>query len=355
MSISRLMKSKFEAAIIRARKRYPALEFWLNSDGTIQVLGGKPGYKSTQIKAAVGRYLADQEFQLSPVQDTIIQPYSGTNTQIEKPASSWPLPGASASNVEKPPVAMSTPSTSRSIVLQSRRGGKGGRRPTNNRKGKQTARSRRYKLQNAALRPRKLPFRQVVDLKLNVGYFDHQFKIKDLIPELLNVYEEVRIISLSVVFLVNDAAVTAGLYTAILLDQNGYGTALKSSETWFKRVADMPGSVVHHATRGFRLTWKPTEPDSRNYVKVIDTNDIDKAIARIYVIGRESTLNVTGVLLIRGHVLARGQYYDASKLTVEMMKNLRLREILEEENREEDEEGASTGDNLSIVDLERES
>lgn len=325
-------------ALRAARNRYPRLEFWVEN-GRITVIGSKPGVKLNQAKTDVRSFNSDKTFANFNPQFEYPEVHGHTipiPTQVEKPVSSWPLPGAAAAIPAEHKTAQMNPTnagSSRAVIQSSRGRGRSNRRRGGGR-GRPTNRSRRYKIQNAALRPRKLPFRQVYDLNLTAGYADIQFKISDLVPEMLTVYEEIRVIQLSAVFLVNDAAVTAGLYTAILLDQSGYGTALKSTETWFKRVADMPGSVVHHATRGFRLTWKPTEPDSRNYVKVIDVDDIHKTIARLYVIGKVNTLSITGVLLIRGHVLCRGQYYDASKMTVNMMKDLRLAEI-EEEEREE--------------------
>lgn len=262
--------------------------------------------------------------------------------------SAWPFPGATAEHSSVPEISIKpATATSKTVILPSTMPTRGRGRGRRSRGGRQTTRSRRWKIQNPALRPKRLPFKQVVPVKLETGYFDYSFKIKSLIPELLSVYEEVRISSLKVVFLVKDVAVTAGLYTAILLDQDGYGNPLKSTETWFKRVADMPGSLVHHAVRGFRLTWVATEPDSRNYIKVIDSNDIDKTIARLYIIGQESTLAISGVLLVRGHCLCRGQYYDATKLTVNMMKNLRIKEIQDEDDA--DDASPSSLDSYSVI------
>lgn len=325
----------------KARRRYPALEFAWNSNNKLYVTGSittSESHKSIsqirqQAKNQLAQFLADShftKFRQLPQSDTqfsvpVISPV------IEKPvaeiSSSWPLPGASAQStvVEKPPTLSTLQAEKKAVVMpQSKRHSKGKKR------GRPTFRSRQYRMQNAALRPVKRPFKQVFNLSLEKGYFDIQFKISQLVPELLTVYEEIRVVNMSVVFLTKDVSVTAGIYTAILLDQDGYGNPLKSTETWFKRVSDMPGSLVHHAVRGFRLMWRPTEPDSRNFVKVIDTNDISKTIARLYVIAQEASLSISGVLLVRGHCLCRGQYYDATKLTVAMMRNLRIAELAEE-------------------------
>lgn len=276
------------------------------------------------------------------------------NVPPKQPAatnSAWPLPGAAAFQPSPPIIQTNTESkkivkVENKLVSMPHRGRGRGR---GSRGGRQTTRSRRWKIQNAALRPKRLPFKQVVPVELKTGYFDYSFKITSLIPELLTVYEEVRITSLKVVFLVKDVAVTAGLYTTILLDQNGYGNPLKSTETWFKRVADMPGSLVHHAVRGFKLTWVATEPDSKNYVKVIDTEDIAKTIARLYIIGQESSLAISGVLLVRGHCLCRGQYYDATKLTVDMMRKLRIKEIEDEDGNEDAASGSTSLDSFNML------
>lgn len=323
----------------RASRKYPHVQFYLDSDHhQILVDGGIPNYTNLDIiRAEVLSFNRDHHFKsinptyvgnptsFRPIQNTVEKP-----PVFEKPASSWPIPGASAQDVSplKVPSPVVKASKAISVAMPQRgRGRGGGRKP----RGRPTVRSRRFRVANAALRPRKLPFKQVIPVSVLNGYFDHEFKIKELVPEMLNTYEEIRVINLHVVLLVKDISVTAGLYTAILLDQNGYGNALKSTAEWFKRVADMPGSIVHHAVRGFKLSWVPTEPDSRNYVKVVDTADIAKPIARVYMIGQDNTLVISGVLLVRGHVLCRGQYYDAAKVTTAMLRDLRLSELAEEE------------------------
>lgn len=315
----------------RAKARYPHLEFYWSGD-QLEVAGGIQDYTDINtLRREVNAFRADTYFHVrsnQPRTDFTQPTQHPAPPTVQSSGSSWPLPGAAATNVlPKPPVVESAPKklTSNSIVTMPPK-------RQRRRKGKPTERSRRYRIQNPALRPRRLPFKQVFDVTFSSGYFDQTFSINKLVPEMLTVYEEMRLLSMTVVFLTQDISVTTGIYTAILLDQNGYGTALKSTETWFKRVSDMPGSLVRHATRGCRLTWKATEPDSRNYVKVTDKDDISKPVARLYMIGRESSLSIKGILLVRGHILCRGQYYDAAKLTVNMMKNLRLQELAEEED-----------------------
>lgn len=319
------------------KAKYPHLYFGVEN-GELVVYGGYP-VPAWQEKQ--DRQLVREEYRRF-LKDSIILPGPQLPKPEVVPVSSWPLPGAAATQtVAIQETNMERPTTSKVFISQLGKRRRTGGKPRRG-KGKPTPRSRKFRIQNAALRPVRRPFKQVFDISLTNGYFDKRLKINELVPEILNVYEEVRITSMSIVFLVDDAAITAGLYTAILLDQDGYGTALKSTETWFKRVADMPGSVVHHATRGFRLTWRPTEPDSRNFIKVIDKTDITKAIARLYVIAKSGSLNFSGVLLVRGHCLCRGQYYDASKLTIDMMRNLRLQEIADEE-REQNEDALDSG------------
>lgn len=348
-----IARSQLKALVFKAETKYPHTSFHYDTNtGRLQPTGNWP--------REIVNYNRDIEFaEFNGVRRPVTHawpPY--TQQQLDRingvvhppvSGSSWPLPGAAASQPARPkpvpvtpkpetlplpvpnynpltPVSKTDSTHSKFIVTMPGRG-KGRRgRP----RGRPTNRSRKWRIQNPALRPKRLPFKQVVPVKLTSGYFDHSFKINELLPELLTVYEEIRVTSLSVVFLTKDVSVTEGLYTAILLDQDGYGTPLKSSATWFKRVADMPGSLVHHAVRGFKLTWVATEPDSRNYVKVIDTADIAKTVARLYIIGQDNTLAISGVLLVRGHCLCRGQYYDATKLTVAMMRDLRLQEMRED-------------------------
>lgn len=336
----------------RASRLYPALEFYWDAESkTFSVLGGKPidtTYPKNPFTKAIKRGQIDYSLREQLKQfrkDPYFDKFRGNSedfwnpppppplppaTALEKPSSAWPLPGASASasvpQLEPPPIipALVFKDKPKAIIMPQR-----GRR----RKIPQ----RRRRIQNPALRAARRPFKQVVPVDLASGYFDYEFNINALIPELLTVYEEVRITSLSVVFLVKDVTVGSGLYTAILLDQNGYGTALKSTATWFKRVADMPGSLVHHATRGFRLSWRPTEPDGKNFIKVIDTEDLKKTIARVYIIGQDKSLSMGGVLLIRGRCLCRGQYYDATKFAlVKKFAALRAAEI--EKGEDEDPE-----------------
>lgn len=297
--------------------KYPNLVFSI-SNGVITVLGGKIGVPAWTVKNDTWAVRGDSLFHPS---------IRAPPTQIEKPVSSWPFPGASASSAQipRPSVAKTDVENKPSVSVASEMPPK--RNRFRRKKGRPTKRSTHFRINNAALRPTRRPFKQVFEIKLSAGYFDLQLSIATLVPELLTTFEEIRITNLTAVFITKDMSVTAGIYTAILLDQSGYGLALKSTSTWFKRVSDMPGSVIRHATRGFKLNWKATEPDSRNYVKVIDTADLAKAIARIYFIGQDSTLAMQGVLLVLGHCLCRGQYYDASKLTVQMINKLRLDEI----------------------------
>lgn len=355
-----MARRKRSSKLQKAREKYPLVEFW-EEKGKVIVLGSAPGLNWKHQRGAVleqvRKFSTDPEFYVRPPLPpgaTTYRPVSFKPTTpsskpvvkrpVSKPSSgsAWPLPGANAqvpAPVEPTQPSVTTKAHKKIIpaMPQKRRA----------RKGKPTARSRRYRIHNAALRPFRRPFKQVFPIALSAGYTDVEFTISKLVPELLAVYEEIRITSLRVVFLTKDVSVTAGLYTAILLDQNGYGNALKSTETWFKRVSDMPGSVVHHATRGFALTWQATEPDSRNYIKVIDTTEIHKAIARVYIIAQETSLSISGVLLVRGHCLCRGQYYDAAKVTTAMLRDLRIAEL-----EDEDRVAASTPDAASEASFE---
>lgn len=174
----------------------------------------------------------------------------------------------------------------------------------------------RRRPRNAALQSRRLPFRQVVLIdtlvnKVNVGKIEHIFKLSEMAKEFMHTFEEFRCTGFSVRFVPNNSTTAEGLYSAILLDQIGFGASARTAETWFPRVGDMPGSVVRHCSSGFTLSWRPTEPDARNFMKS-HNNELVQALATLYIYGSTTATTIKGALVIRGSILCRGEYYSAS-------------------------------------------
>lgn len=183
-------------------------------------------------------------------------------------------------------------------------------------KGRKPPQRRRRPPQNKALRSHKIPFKKVIPLdtlqgSTETGIYFNSFSLKELATPVMAVYEEFRCASLKLRFIPEDVTTGSGLYAVILLDQGGFGKPATGAATWFPRVADMPGARVCHVTRGFKVSWRPTEPDSRNFKKVVG-GETDYVTSTLYVFGSTASTRVHGQLIITGALLVRGEYYTAS-------------------------------------------
>lgn len=177
----------------------------------------------------------------------------------------------------------------------------------------------RRRPRNAALQARRLPFRQVVLVEaitgsVNTGRIEHQFKLSDMAKEFSTTFEELKCTGFSVRFVPNNSTTAEGIYSAILLDQGGFDGSSRPADVWFPRVGDMPGSVVRHCSSGFTLSWRPTEPEARNFMKV-HNSELKRVIASLFIYGSTTATVIKGALVIKGSVLCRGEYYSAGART----------------------------------------
>lgn len=171
---------------------------------------------------------------------------------------------------------------------------------------------RRRKSGNKALASIKLPFKAVISVNSKAsgtqsGHWHNHLSIAELAGDAIKLYEEFKCCSLKARFIPEDITTGSGLYAACLLDQNGFGDPVQATTTWFPRVADLPGARLCHVTKGCMFTWHPTEPDSRNYRKVIEEKDYK--ICSFYIFGNSSSLSIKGQLLLTGLFRVRGEYY----------------------------------------------
>lgn len=169
------------------------------------------------------------------------------------------------------------------------------------------------------LRSIRIPFKTVMDVdskksSAETGFFYNHLTLKELAPTVLSVYEEFKICGMKVRYIPQDVTSGAGLYAAVLLDQNGFGDPSKGPATWFPRVADLPGARMCNVSRGCAFSWRPTEPDAKNYRKCHESgaNGMDYIAASFYIFAQAQDKNLTGKLLITGSVRVRGEFYSAS-------------------------------------------
>lgn len=182
-------------------------------------------------------------------------------------------------------------------------------------KRSQAWKNRRRRGGNKALASVKIPFKVVIPVdskadKTQTGHWHNHLSIAELAGDALKLHEEFKCCSLKARFIPEDITSGSGLYAACLLDQNGFGDPATATTTWFPRVADLPGARLCHITRGCSFTWHPTEPDSRNYRKVLEEEKYK--VCSFYIFGNSSSLSIKGQLLITGLLRARGEYYSAN-------------------------------------------
>lgn len=176
-------------------------------------------------------------------------------------------------------------------------------------------RPRRRRGGNKALASVKVPFKTVISVNskestTETGHWHNHLSIAELAGDALKLHEEFKCCSLKARFIPEDITSGSGLYAACLLDQNGFGDPAAATTTWFPRVADLPGARICHITRGCSFTWRPTEPDSRNYRKI--TEEKDYKVCSFYIFGNSKDLSIKGQLLVTGLLRARGEYYAAN-------------------------------------------
>lgn len=312
---------------IREGAKFPHFgKDWFDYNGEISGDSSLPGYKSWRWE--VKEYLKDRTKFLEQLQQ------ASSSNQIERPPEKK-IPQPAVSEKKIPHVKQSVKKPQRDIPRNEVRTEKKVPRPNpkNYRGLKQTQinvtstmprrtkrsqawrRRRGGRRSNKALSSVKVPFKMVMEVNsaksgAESGHWHNHLTINELAGPALKLHEEFKVCSMKVRFIPEDITSGAGLYAACLLDQGGFGDPASSTTTWFPRVADLPGARLCHVTRGCMFTWRPTEPDSRNYRKA-DTES-NYIVASFYIFGNSAKLALRGQLLITGLLRARGEYYAAN-------------------------------------------
>lgn len=322
------------------QKKYPAFgKYFWDDKGTISGTG-----HFRQWKWQAQQYLNDRSLfiqRLRAVAETAVEKPSiqrTTSNSVEAKTSN--LPGAKRRRRKKvkvkttksggdPPLDMPGP-TKRSIAWRKKKGG------------------RRKRRTPPQLRSIRIPFKTVMDVNsktssAETGFFFNHLTLKELAPTVLSVYEEFKVCGMRVRYIPQDVTSGAGLYAAVLLDQHGFGDPAKGPSTWFSRVADLPGSRMCNVSRGCSFSWKPTEPDAKNYRKCHEAgeNGVDYQVATFYIFAQSSDKNLTGKLLITGSVRVRGEYYSAS--ICDRLTRLNLEDSKEIDGDESDDSASIVG------------
>lgn len=150
------------------------------------------------------------------------------------------------------------------------------------------------------------------DMSGTKGKWYYNFKLDSLATAFKTVYDEFKLTRMSVKYLPNNTAGDAtGLYSMVLMDQKGFGSFGAASEmSWFKTLGSMPGSIVKHRASMSRLTWRPTEPDSRNW-RSYQRNEMNYVVATVYMADNgQETGELGGAFEVTGTCLGRGRYYN---------------------------------------------
>lgn len=183
------------------------------------------------------------------------------------------------------------------------------RRPRRQRRGRRT-RSLGY------MRPIRIPVRKCItwnETSGTTGKWLYHLKLGVLCNNFEKVFDEFKVVRLTVTHRPANATSTSGLYAGVLMDQNGFGEfGNATGAAWFKTIASMPGAKVQSPHIGMRFTWRPTEPDSRQWRSYQRDEEKNYVICTIYFAdnGDQST-ELGGVLIITGTIYVRGKYYDA--------------------------------------------
>lgn len=165
-----------------------------------------------------------------------------------------------------------------------------------------------------SLRGYTVPFRHTYlwsDMSGSKGKWYLNLKIKALISEYVKTFDEFKIKNLTLHYKPNNNTSATGIYSSVLLDQNGFGANSGGTEKgWFRTLATMPGAKVLHRNVDCVHRWRPTEASSNNWHR--PTVDTDYSIATIYFADNgQETVELGGVLMITGHLLVRGLFWNA--------------------------------------------
>lgn len=123
-------------------------------------------------------------------------------------------------------------------------------------------------------------------------------------------YAEFKVTRIFVKYLPNNSTNETGLYTAVLLDREGFGAyGAATAAAWFSYIGAMPGARVRPRFTSSSYSWIPTEPTARDWF-----NRKQKiTYCTIYICNNgKETDELGGMLEITCTMMARGMYYNAA-------------------------------------------
>lgn len=296
----------------KEKLKFPHFEKdWIDLDGEISGSGHLRDWKWE-----VNAYLRDRQAFLDQLN-------SITSTQISRPPTKKKDSPAVEKNLSPPQKqASSIPTRNRIKAANNKIGSSNKGIPLPPTMPRRTRRSQAWKRGrkgrrggNKALASVRVPFKVVMEVdsaksSTQTGHWFNHLTISELAGPALKLHEEFKTCSMKVRFIPEDITTGSGLYAACLLDQKGFGDPVQATTVWFPRVADLPGARLCHVTRGCTFSWRPTEPDSRNFRKSHDESNY--VVASFYIFGNSTTLSIKGQLLITGLLRARGEFYSAN-------------------------------------------
>lgn len=180
-------------------------------------------------------------------------------------------------------------------------------------------RSRRRPKTLGYMRPTRLTVRLCIpwsETKGSDARWYTNITLKQLVERYTTVYDEFRVVRLDIQHKPANAASAVGLYAGVLMDQKGFGSfGTATAPSWFKTLASMPGSKVCNPHMGMRFSWRPTEPDSRQW-RSFQQGETDYTVCTIYFADNgDQATELGGALIVYATVLGRGMYYNAKVIT----------------------------------------
>lgn len=159
----------------------------------------------------------------------------------------------------------------------------------------------------------RIPCRRIIAYSATSGSkhrWYYQVRLSNFSKMFSEEYAEFKVTNIRVRYLPNNSTNETGLYTAVLLDREGfgaYGTA--TAVAWFATIGAMPGARVLPRYIASTYRWRPTEPSARDW----RSKDQDTVYCTIYICNNgQETDELGGMLELSCTLLARGIYYNAA-------------------------------------------
>lgn len=180
------------------------------------------------------------------------------------------------------------------------------------RKRRQMKKFKRRRKRSNFMGVSRIPVRRVVVYEASSGSYHRWYfnvKLSTFMHMFADEYQEFKVTRLRVRYVPNNATNETGLYSAVLLDREGFGSfGASTAVSWFPTIGAMPGAQIRPRYQPATMSWKPTEPTARDWYN--RTQDVTYATVYICNNGKE-TDELGGLLEITGTLLARGLYYNA--------------------------------------------